>query len=525
MNEQLETQAGFTKGARIENNLYLLKYCVENSIQRKVPLFVASIDYSKAFDSIDRSQMIEALKKYKIHPKIINAVADIYQGDITNMILNENINEEINVTSGIRQGCTGSTVFFKLITYLISKEIQDTKAGFKNEKFYMPILFFADDGLVLANSEKEIIMLLQTLTRASRACGLEVNKEKSSMLIFNRKDHPQEIEGITVKDHIKYLGVTIDGKRDMFQSQKKMMVDKAHRMANMTYGIIAKCCNKLLVGKTYWKSLALPSILYGANIIDFNEKDIKKLQVIENGVFRQLLGAPKYAPVCTLRGEVGASLMETRIITGHLQFVRGGLQGTNQLLKEVIEEVFEKCEKKKTSKTLKYMDKLKIKESEIKNMTKAELKKQAVEWDRRKWEEEKQAKTNINMYNKGKICIEEEQIYDNTPASRILFQARSNTLPLNTRKRFKQEQTNCELCQDDDENLEHFVLKCPAVSEVRKTSLKLQQPYKEDKEQIIQEFLFDQSKDREESKEILYKMWKLRNMKRELSLNAPQNLI
>ena len=42
---------------------------------------------------------------------------------------------------------------------------------------------------------------------------------------------------------------------------------------------------------------------------------------------------------------------------------------------------------------------------------------------------------------------------------------------------------------------------------------------------IIQEFLFDETNDTEENKDILYKMWKLKNIQRELSLNVPQNLI
>ena len=86
------------------------------------------------------------------------------------------------------------------------------------------------------------------------------------------------------------------------------MLTKARKLANMTRSVIATSCSKLLIGKTFWKSVALPSILYGSTIIDLNEMEISKLQRIENGVFRQILGAPSYTPLATLRGgEVGAS--------------------------------------------------------------------------------------------------------------------------------------------------------------------------------------------------------------------------
>ena len=35
----------------------------------------------------------------------------------------------------------------------------------------------------------------------------------------------------------------------------------------MTYSVIAKSCHKILTGKTYWKNIALPAILYGTSVI------------------------------------------------------------------------------------------------------------------------------------------------------------------------------------------------------------------------------------------------------------------
>ena len=37
-------------------------------------------------------------------------------------------------------------------------------------------------------------------------------------------------------------------------------MNKARRYANLMPAVIAKSCNKLLIGKTYWKSAALPAI-------------------------------------------------------------------------------------------------------------------------------------------------------------------------------------------------------------------------------------------------------------------------
>ena len=44
----------------------------QRKLQEEKPLYVIAIDFSKAFDSIKRDTLIQVLKKYIIHPKIID---------------------------------------------------------------------------------------------------------------------------------------------------------------------------------------------------------------------------------------------------------------------------------------------------------------------------------------------------------------------------------------------------------------------------------------------------------------------
>ena len=52
----------------------------------------------------------------------------------------------------------------------------------------------------------------------------------------------------------------------------------------MANSVIEQSCNKLLIGKTLWKSLVLLSVMYGTNIINLTEDNISELQKIENSV-------------------------------------------------------------------------------------------------------------------------------------------------------------------------------------------------------------------------------------------------
>src|SRR5678816_916728 len=106
----------------------------------------------------------------------------VYTDDKTYIKLgNEIENVEIEVTSGIKQGCTGSTTLFKLVTYKIIKELEKEK-GFNNGSIKINSLFFADDGLILAESVNDAAANIRTLLQISGECGLEINKEKSNVL-------------------------------------------------------------------------------------------------------------------------------------------------------------------------------------------------------------------------------------------------------------------------------------------------------------------------------------------------------
>ena len=103
-----------------------------------------------------------------------------------------------------------------------------------------------------ANSIAEEAVSLNIVIQISRHFGLKINKAKSNIMIFNMKEQPDNIEDIEVVNNIRYLGLEID-KRNYFKSQRIKMIEKARKMANMTYSIIRfQGCNRLLTGKTYW---------------------------------------------------------------------------------------------------------------------------------------------------------------------------------------------------------------------------------------------------------------------------------
>ena len=80
-------------------------------------------------------------------------------------------------------------------------------------------------------------------------------KGKSSILLYNcREGKPDEVGGMKVVSFIRYLVTDVWDSRLYFGECQKGKIRLAEKMANLT-SIILRSCDKMRIGKTYWKSL------------------------------------------------------------------------------------------------------------------------------------------------------------------------------------------------------------------------------------------------------------------------------
>lgn len=395
------------------------------------------------------------------------------------------------------------------MTYHIINRLEK-EGGFQNENFRINALFYADDGLLMTTTENEMNRMIDALVSLGNDTGLKINKDKSSVIIFNKKEQPEQIRNIRVTKEIKYLGITITNTRNCFKIHKENCIQKAKKLANLTYPVIAQSCNKILIGKTFWKSIALPTILYASSIMAFTKEEIQNLQRIENSVYSAILGAPCYAQVPALRGDIGSSAMETRIRQNQLNYLKYVEDHErNELVKRI---VVEKALMKKDywiKSTKEFMKEINVKYCELRTIKKENLNNKIKQWDNKKWQKEVAEKSSLSIYKNWKSGVKEESIYDNRPSSEILFKARTNNLKLNDRNRHNYGDTRCLMCEWTYEDLKHFLLWCTGYGEIRKKSRLLQRPYIEDEENIIGHILFN-DENLQDTKDTVYEVWKKR---------------
>ena len=108
---------------------------------------------------------------------------------------------------------------------------------------------FADDGLLLANSVGEITTLIRKTIEIAEEMGLKINREKSNCMVFNTTETRRQIGGIGIVSDVKYLGVRINNTKNCYRLNKIEKLKKCHKYANLTYSVVYKSCNRVLIGK------------------------------------------------------------------------------------------------------------------------------------------------------------------------------------------------------------------------------------------------------------------------------------
>ena len=101
-------------------------------------------------------------------------------------------------------------------------------------------LLYADDGSILAKDKEKAERSIEIIREIEGKYGIQLNEQKSQCILFNTKEKCEKISNIEVVEKLKYLGVIVQAKRNVFEGQKNEMIKKIKRLNVMTNSVIEK---------------------------------------------------------------------------------------------------------------------------------------------------------------------------------------------------------------------------------------------------------------------------------------------
>lgn len=186
-----ETQAGFREGYSTVDHIFLIKNIIDLFLWKKKFVFCLFIDYKKAFDTVWRDGLWYKLIKSNIRGKIFNVIKNMYSNIKSCVKVNQKLSDTFVCMKGVRQGENLSPLLFALYVNDIEDSLLENNCNYLlfDEEFLdvnlsLLVMMYADDTLILANSEEEMKSILKALELYCDQWKLEVNSSKTKVVVF-----------------------------------------------------------------------------------------------------------------------------------------------------------------------------------------------------------------------------------------------------------------------------------------------------------------------------------------------------
>lgn len=309
-----DAQAGFRRNHSTIDHIFALYACIERQFSRNAKLYVAFVDFYKAFDMISHSTLWMVLSRTGVQGRMLNMLRGMYQcvkscvrcsgGELT---------DYFECLQGLKQGCLCSPILF---SYFINQLANDIIEGGTHGIQLLPnqielfLMLFADDLALMSSTVAGLQNQLNLLDESSERLGLKVNAEKTKIVVFRKGGYLGAREqwhlgdkNIEVVGKYKYLGLNFSTMLSFNIATNEFVARAKKAVVEIVRALKSYGCFSCQVFFRLFDSQITPSLLYASELWGFKEnKQIEKVHLYACKLFVNL---PVRTPNDMIYGELG----------------------------------------------------------------------------------------------------------------------------------------------------------------------------------------------------------------------------
>ena len=229
----------------------------------------------------------------------------------------EQCSDALSVTNGLGQGCTLSPLLFSIYVNSLVGELKERGVGVMCGEQRIPTLLYADDTVILAESEEILRTGLRILKEWCNKWSVKINAEKCGILHTRKKgmkksDDKFSIDegAIEVMDHYKYLGCSLTEHLEY----KLMLEERAKAGSRALAAWLSRCRMSVweVKGETFirlMEALVQSVLLYGPEVWSCGRK-LGAVEQVQLRAARMFLGVSKLHSKVSLQFEMGMLPLE-----------------------------------------------------------------------------------------------------------------------------------------------------------------------------------------------------------------------
>jgi len=179
-----------------------LRQLQEKAIEQCKPVYVIFVDFSKAFDTVDRQTLWKVLASYGCSERLINIIRLFHDGMERKVIIVGSTSESFAINHGVKQGCVlvlapmlftlYLTAVLETMSLNLNKEvyirtrsdgrllnIARLKTHLKTREICICELLYADDSALVATEQGALREIMDRFSVTANLFGLKINIFKS----------------------------------------------------------------------------------------------------------------------------------------------------------------------------------------------------------------------------------------------------------------------------------------------------------------------------------------------------------
>ena len=271
----------------------------------------------QAYDSVWREGLFYKLTKLGFGGKTLSLIKSMYMNDHVHFLINGSYSDKLFLTRGVKQGkntnsntekftyqflgCNLSPLLFSLYISGIGEELNSSGLGIDLQDVNISAILFADDLVLIGKSREALNLLMEKTRRFFSRHKLDISETKSKILSFDAaigkvsfeaQDQPPLLFDQVLA--FKYLGILVNcTPYNLFKSFNDQVKKRARNYLTSVLSLVRSGPNRSDLAYSLWTNCALPSILYGAEIIPLTKESICEIERCNTVVGKFILGIPR----------------------------------------------------------------------------------------------------------------------------------------------------------------------------------------------------------------------------------------
>lgn len=291
---QPKEQAGFRSKFSTIDHIHVVRQVLQKYKEYNKVYYLGFVDFNKAFDSLEHDSIWRALECQGVEPKYIRTLENIYAKSTAQVKL-ERTGEEFPIERGVRQGDPISPKLFSAVLEMIFRNLQWERNGLNINGDKLNHLRFADDIVLFSETPDSLEDMLQQLSDESAKVGLSMNISKTKVMTNSAKKDIRINDGQMKIEYVNeyiYLGQLISTKDTMQKEIDRRITNSWKRYWSLSEVMKDKDMPIKEKRKIY-NTCILPCLSYGCQTWALNEKQLKRIQVCQNGMERSVIGVKR----------------------------------------------------------------------------------------------------------------------------------------------------------------------------------------------------------------------------------------